>query len=446
MPDMLGAADGGVDQGLVMGSTLVAKRFGGAGNESGQALATDAAGNVYLTGQMLSTLNLGGGLLEPVGSDDFFVAKYDANGTHLWSKRFGGPGSDFTNAIALDKSGNVWVTGSFDGASDYGGGLLTSAGATDAFLLSLGADGSFRSAQRYGSVNAESATGLAVASDGSIALTGGFLTATDFGVGMHTSSGNADGYLLKLSPTGLPQWSKSFGSTNVDTGSAVQIAANGDVVLAGYFAFEANLGGTLLTAPADDILIARFDAAGLHKWSRSGGARGRALNPALALDPMGNVFVAAMFTEDFSLGGAIFSSNGGTDAIVGKLSAMDGGQIWSQRIGGGGTEFVFGLASDADGNVAVTGTFNASLFFDNNLLINTFGAEDTYVVKFDGSGRQVFVRQFGGPATDRPNDVVADPQGNLWVTGHFYQFADFGTGRIASLGGADLFLTKLKRE
>src|SRR5207237_8907708 len=109
----------------------------GAGTGTGRAVFVDSSGNVFVTGSFRRTLAFGGGPLTSVGWTDIFLAKYSAAGTHLWSKRFGGPVQSFSptgTAVAVDGAGNVVVTGVFLGTADFGGGPLTSIFADDVFV------------------------------------------------------------------------------------------------------------------------------------------------------------------------------------------------------------------------------------------------------------------------------------------------------------------------
>ncbi len=91
-----------------------------------------------LTGYFSGSADFGGGTLTSAGSDDIFLAKYDASGNHLWSKRFGGDLSDYGTAAALDASGKVVATGACQNAIDLGGGPLGIKGGTDIFLAKYG--------------------------------------------------------------------------------------------------------------------------------------------------------------------------------------------------------------------------------------------------------------------------------------------------------------------
>src|SRR5439155_6570795 len=104
-------------------------------NAFANAVAVDGSGNVLVTGYYSGTVNFGGGSLSSTnGGTDIFVAKYSSSGGYLWAKSYGGTGIDMAKAIAVDGSGNAVVTGYYQGTANYGGGSWTSAGGNDIFV------------------------------------------------------------------------------------------------------------------------------------------------------------------------------------------------------------------------------------------------------------------------------------------------------------------------
>ena len=105
-------------------------------------VAIDATDNIALTGNVFNGIDFGCGGLVSNGSRDIFLAKFTFGGSCVWSKRFGGLGEDDGDGVAFDNAGNVLGTGSFRGAVggsvDFGGGALSGRGSYDGFLVKLG--------------------------------------------------------------------------------------------------------------------------------------------------------------------------------------------------------------------------------------------------------------------------------------------------------------------
>jgi hypothetical protein len=122
------------------GSHAWSKAFGDASNQAPTRVAVDSSGNVVFVGGFAGTVDFGGGPLASLG-DDVFVAKLTADGTHVWSKRFGDPDNQsktqWATSVAIDGGGNIFLTGYFEGKINFGCGVLTSAGDTDVFVARL---------------------------------------------------------------------------------------------------------------------------------------------------------------------------------------------------------------------------------------------------------------------------------------------------------------------
>jgi hypothetical protein len=116
------------------GDHLWSYRFGGERSDTGFSVATGERGSVFLTGEFQQTVRFGGEPLTSAGYDDIFVAKFDLNGHHNWSERFGDPDGEGGWAISVDRMGGVFLTGVFEGEVDFGGGPLTSVGDRDVFI------------------------------------------------------------------------------------------------------------------------------------------------------------------------------------------------------------------------------------------------------------------------------------------------------------------------
>src|SRR5262249_5464222 len=146
--------------------------------------AVDGGGNIISVGYFQGTANFGGASLTSAGGFDVVIAKYAADGTHLWSKRFGGTGDEYVKKVALDASGNIFITGIFRGTADLGRGPLTSLGGLDMFVAKYSPSGDPLWAKRFGDMYDDSANGIAVDAAGNVVVTGNFGWRIDFGGGM----------------------------------------------------------------------------------------------------------------------------------------------------------------------------------------------------------------------------------------------------------------------
>ncbi len=397
-----GGADIFVAKYDVSGAHLWSQRFGGTGFDYGYAVAVDGLGDVVVTGIFQGTVDFGGGNLGSAGGNDIFVAKYDASGAHLWSHRFGSTSSDQGNAVAVDGSGNVVVAGYFFGTVNFGGGNLVSAGIYDIFVAKYDAGGAHLWSRRFGGTSDDYGYGVAVDGSGNVVVTGYFAGTVDFGGGNLVSAGGADIFVAKYDVSGAHLWSHHFGGTGFDYGYAVAVDGSGNVVVTGYFVGTANFGGgNLGSAGSWDIFVAKYNASGAHQWSQRFGGTGVDYGDAVALDGSGNVVVTGYFAGTVNFGGGDLMSAGSYDIFVAKYDAS-GAHLWSQRFGSMSTDYGFGIAMDGVGNVVVTGTFEGAVDFGGGNLVSV-GAQDIFLAKYGEETVPVLISRFD--ATARPGGV-----------------------------------------
>ena len=320
-----------------------AKRWGGTTADNGKAITTDGSGNVLVGGSFTGTVDLGGGALSSGGMDDAFVAKYLADGTPVWSRRMGGTGNDGVTGIALDRSGNAFVTGYFQNAVDFGGGALSSAGLNDIFVAKYSA-------------------------------TGGFL------------------------------WAKRFGSSGDDEGFGVAVDGNGDVLVTGAFTASMSFGGPTLSTIGGGygMFVAKFSGAtGAYVWSKNLLSGSSSFGLGVAVDSAGNALVTGDHVGNALFKGVIYPNAGNEDVFLAKYAAADGAEVWFDHFGGPNSDMGTGVAVDASNNVVVTGAFNGSVNFGGGTYTSV--NNDVFVAKYVGStGAYMWAKRYGATAGIAP--------------------------------------------
>jgi len=415
----LGGADGFIARYTPNGSLVWARRFGGDRDERVSALARDAAGNIYLGGGFEGSTAFefaGIGLvLNSLGGEDGFVAKFSPGGSLLWARRFGGGGSDRVAALAVSPAGNAYAGGSFEGlasAFPAGGVAIVSNGSSDGFLLALGADGSVAATLPIGGPEADAVLGVAISAGGNPVAAGTFRGASDFarngGVpGSLTALGGSDVFLARYSPAGLLLEIEAIGGLNDE--SVVP-------------------GGLTLDGQGGPVLIGGFSGS-------------------VDFDPGPGTAVRTR------VGGG----SGGQDLFLARYDDA-GGFLSVATIGGLGAIAAASVIADPDGSALVTGAFSGPVDFDPGpglrvlTSYGTRGATDAFAARYTAAGLLAWVGQFGS-GTAAAEDANAgtglglDPAGNVIVTGRFFGTPDFDPGntafRLTSLGAADGFLVKL---
>ena len=423
-----------------------AKRWGGASADNGKAITTDGSGNVLVGGSFAGTVDFGGGALSSGGMDDAFVAKYLSDGTPVWSRRLGGTGNDGVTGIAVDRSGNVFVTGYFQNAVDFGGGALSSAGLNDIFVAKYSATGGFLWAKRFGSTSDDEGFGVAVDGNGDVLVTGMFSTSITFGgTTLSTFGGGPGMFVAKLSgATGAHVWSKNLFALSVSYGFGVAVDSAGNALVTGDFFGDAIVNGVRYpNAGQADVFLAKYAAAdGAEVWFDHFGGPNYDLGTGVAVDASNNAIITGQFNGAVNFGAGTYTSVN-NDVFVAKYAGTTGAWMWSTHATGPGFENATGIAVDGSGNVAVTGIFDNSINFGGGALA-TAGSGDIFVAKLTGtSGSQLWSRRFGGTTNDGGSAVAIDGSGNVVITGWFVATVDFGRGPLTSAGGSDIFVVDL---
>ncbi len=450
---------------------LWAQGVGGTGDDYGVSVAIDSSGNVYATGYFVGTVDFdpGAGVsnLTSAGLRDLFVLKLDASGDFVWAVVVGATSNDESRSVAVDGSGNVYVTGRFQGTVDFdpGGGvfnLSSDGGSVDAFVLKLDSLGNFVFAKAVGSSSTDVGLSVAIDSIGNIYASGYFSATVDFdpGVGVFnlSAAGGLDVFVLKLDSSGNFIWAKAVGGGGTDTAIGMTVDGSGNVYATGQFGgmadFDPGAGTLNLTsAGGQDVFFLKLDPSGALVWAKAVGGPNDDVGYSVAVDNSGNVYATGDFsnTVDFDPGPGVFSLSGAgqTDVFFLKLDPS-GNFAWAGKVGVGGSDKSFSVAVDSSANVYATGFVEGTVDFDPGagvFELSTGAGGRIFVLKLDTSGAFVWAKVFGGPGNETGSEVAVDDSGKVYVVGRFSGTADFdpgaGVSNRMSAGGLDVFVLKL---
>jgi len=346
----------------------------GNGNDRANAIAVDASGNVYVTGESLGE---GTGI-------DYATIKYNSAGQQQWVARYNGPASldDNATAIAIDGSGNVYVTGTsrIDPGSNYN--YLTvkydSAG-QEQWVASYNGPGNAL----------DFAFAIAVDSSGNVYMTGesyGLDSAYDYAT-------------IKYNSTGQQQWVARYnGPANYDdVAEAIALDGSANVYVTGYSYGVGDVGV--------DYATIKYNSAGQEQWVAryNGGTHSDDYATAIAVDSLGNIYVT---------GDSLGVGDVNPDYATIKYDSA-GQQQWVSRYDGpaNAADFAAAIALDNSGNVYVTGE-SAGQSTRN----------DFATVKYNSTGQEQWVVRYNGPANrdEQANAIAVDASGNVYVTGQSF--------------------------
>ena len=291
------------------GAPVWAKQFGGVYEDSGAGVAVDGGGNIVLTGFFKGYCSFGGATLRTaqITDPDVFLAKFTSAGAHLWSERFTNGAGDWGNGVAVDASGNIALVGAFTGSLNLGGTALFAAGGfSDGFVARFDAAGTHTWSRKIGAGTpvdgTDTANAVAMDSSGNVVVTGTVSGAIDFGGGVLSSIGQFDGFAaMYAATTGTHVWSRTLGGIYDDYGYGIAVDGSNNVVVTGAFTGTANFGGaTNLVAPGTfttNAFVAKYTQTGAFQWARGFGGSSDDSGRAIAAAPTGHVAVAGIFRE-----------------------------------------------------------------------------------------------------------------------------------------------------
>ena len=428
---------------MCTGPLAWAKAIGGPTDEEGNFVTIDLSGNVVLGGYFTSPIDAGCGMMTPGAGDTPFLIKYSSAGACLWSKAFPISQVGITSqvkGVATDTLGNVYIVGTFFGGVDLGGGMLVAAGQSDIFVGKYKPDGTYLWGKRFGNASTQTGKAIAVDKQGNVLLVGDFGGQLDFGGGPMLSAGNTDAYVAKLDTGGNLLWSKRFGDAVAQTAVAVGVDAAGRVSFTGTLNGTADFGGGALTsAGIGDVFIAQLDAAGNHLWSKRFGDAADQIGTGIAVSAANDVIVTGYcFGGTLSFGGQNLVNQGGNDAFLVQLDSS-GNHQWSRLGAGPGNQSGLGVAVDPVGNVVMTGLLSSMADFGGGVLTSA-GQADIVLAKYDITGAHVWSKVFGDAGGQFGRSVAAGPGGECVVTGLMLGVTDFGAGAVGGQGGEDVFL------
>lgn len=448
-----------------------ALQVGSTGDDIPRSMATDASGNIYVTGRFEGTVDFDPGTgesnLTSAGQADIFVAKYDGNGDLLWARSAGGTGSESGSAIAVDKDGNVYVSGTLFSTADFDPGPatfnLTTSGVDDIYVLKLDAAGNFVWAILMGGTGTDLSRAITVDASGDVYVAGGFQSSpADFDPGPGTFNLSAvalfDIYIVKLSSAGTLIWAKQASGSGSEIAMGVDTDASGNVLATGNFQVTVDFdpGPDVFTmAPgggADNAYVLKLDTHGDFLWAVQMGGSSDDTGNAIITDADDNIYLTGAFqgTADFDPGAATFNlaSAGGRDIFVSKLTSA-GSHAWTMAMGGTSGDYGDWIGLDASQNVYVAGKFSGIADLDPGTGVSAFssaGGMDGYMTKLDNHGNLLLAYTMGSAGTDYISGAVASDD-EIFSAVYFNGIVDFAPGaatyNLTSAGEGDVAIQRV---
>ncbi|HLF35097.1 MAG TPA: FG-GAP-like repeat-containing protein [Cyclobacteriaceae bacterium] len=297
-------------------------------------------GNLIIAGNTMNSISIGGIAVNIAKINNGFIAKIDPTGNILWAKIiFETDGTGNLTDLNIDDNGNIYLSGNFTSAMNLGGVAYASPnGGHEVFIAKLDTDGNLvwenqssgagTSDQMYAIVPGN----IALGADMGIYAAGVYGNTISFNGDTLTTSGTMNSFLVKYDPSGAFKWVKSIGDQNeVNNIETLDMAAdeNENIYITGYLAgAQYSIGGRTLYSSegSEDMFVARYDSSGNLIWIKNAGGPGTERGRKIILDNHNDIFVTGTFTSSnppfgvFNLTGYY---DGFEDVFVGKLNQTD---------------------------------------------------------------------------------------------------------------------------
>ena len=409
----------------------------------------DATGNVYFAGIYGGAIDFdpGPGSYTLNSSGPIFVCKLNSSGSLVWAKGMGSfsTTTDQAMALAVDNSGNVYITGAFYNTGDFDPGSgtqnLTSVGQTDIFINKLDASGNFVWAKGFGGSLADIGYGISIDVLGNVYTTGNYAGIADLDPGStvsnYTAVGLTDIFVNKLDASGNFIWAKSLGGASIDEAKSIKVDLTGNVYISGSYQGPADFdpGLAVYNLTGNGQFVSKLDASGNFMIAKTI-VDGVNTNHSLFVDAVGNIYTTGQYigTSDFDPGAGTYTMSSfgpNFNIYVSKLD-VSGNFLWAKTMGGSNyNSDGYSVVVDGTGNVYTTGEFSGTADFDpgtSNYTLTSAGGYDIFISKLDTLGNFIWAKKIGSMSNDRSVAMSIDANKNLYLTGYINGIVDFDTG------------------
>lgn len=338
-----------------------------------------------------------------------------------WSKDVGGAGNDHVADVKTDAAGNIYATGEFSGSIVFGGTTYVSEGGIDMFLAKLAPSGQVLWFVQGGGPGIDRGIKLAVRG-GTVAVVGEYMLTATFQGQSLTSSGGPDIFLaVHDAATGQQQWIASGGGPLAsDRPYGVAIAPSGQVTMAGEFSGTVNIAGNVMTSvpdpvtavPSVDVFIASYSAAGTPLWAKQGAAKytDRAID--LEADPAGNLYVTGQFSDTIQFAASYPNAMYNATFLL-KLDSA-GNELWFRRAGGAIYNEVRDMQWSSANDLLLVGDLRGTMIFLDSVpdFISSVDHYAYYLLRVNGNGQLrsdtvvTSANEVSGRALDERNGMI----------------------------------------
>lgn len=433
-----------------------AKSAGGNSDEWAYTTTLDPAGNLYAAGIFGSPSVIFG--TDTLTGGGAYIVKYDSQGNVIWTRTLGGSQAEVISGIATDAGGNLFITGEFNGATCIFDSISVNSlhlNYWNVFTAKYDSSGTPLWAKAAGGTSEDQSQGISVDANGNAYITG-FVEGASmlFDTINLSSAGFTDIFTAKYDPFGNVLWAKRGGGTDEDYPVGISTDADGNSYITGQFRSQSVTFDSITIAQTGyhNFFLVKYDASGNVAWVRTaieynGGSAGN----GVTTDAEGYVYVTGWVIGDSSVFGnytVINTVHLQRDIIVIKYDSS-GNVHWASSGSGADDDLGYEIDVDANGNSYVTGLYaSTSLTLGSTVLTNpsSVGKYDAFVASFDSSGNAIWAKKFGRKKDEGAYSISVDVNNDIYVAGYFESDTiQLGSTILvnASPGNGDILIAKL---
>ena len=453
------------------------KSFGGKIYDDALSSCVDRNGNTIVCGTFRDTVDFdpGPGVAQRVsaGNEDIYIAKYSSSGSFLWVYVVGSVTSESVSSVTVDSAGNIYSTGGYRTTTDFDAGpgvTSLTASLDDVFVLKISSSGSFVWVRKFSGSDMDYPGYIVADKNGNTVVNGNYFSSSidlNPGTGFNTwpNNGVNDAFIVKLDNAGNMIWGVAIGGQGNDYAGPLCLGPSGEVFMTGDYNtltdFDPGPGVNTLPAAFSNNFVLKLTSAGTFSWvktiTESNPGSMSSYIYKLVSDPAGNVLVALNANGSIDVdpaGTGIVNINTNlTDAVIVKWSGA-GTYLASTKIGGIGDDNVLSACWIPGHGYAITGRFPGTVDFDNgsgvtNLTATGSATTDGFILWLDSSLNYLDVQQLAGLNLEQPYSVNAMANGDVIVTGFYYETVDFnspaGATQTSINASSDIFILRFNQ-
>lgn len=396
------------------------KCLGGSAVDASQKIVSCTNSDMLIIG---NTQSANGDVTSNHGSRDYWMTRLNASGQLLWSKTYGGSGSDIATASSELADGKIILCGY---TSSNNGDVIGNHGNFDVWLVKTDANGNLLWQKTLGGSNNDFAESITTTPDGGFVIGGSSYSTNGNVTGNH---GDQDFWIVKTDSMGTIQWQKSIGGSGFEQCFSILLLEDGSYLATGVSA--SSNGDVSGNHGMNDCMVARLDVTGALIWT---GLYGGSVNESAfhcVQNTTGNLAITG-YTN--SSDGDVSINRGSSDVWLLELD-INGVLLFSKTYGGSNSDIGYSIDQNAGGYLIASSTFST----DQDIQAN-HGGEDVLLIQTDTSGNKIWTRTYGGSAHDHPASYTGNYDDGFTLTGYTYS----NNGDVSgNHGSSDVWLCKL---